>query len=241
MAYMDAPAVDEMLWSTKENTPVYREPRSTSERVLSNYKSDQSLHPFRAGDQIGTLIEDVPISGPEGERYFKVRVWEWKRKNVSIWTGNLGGKEDYQDFFEAYVRVDQEPSFWIRASRKDSYQQAVEKDVTDSDVSGYISGLRGVPQPIEIRRDAQGVVQLTFANGYKVSFEALKKLSQDAIRTLTTEDKNKAVMSTNLVAQKTTGADAGTRVLTDNIIWIGLGSIMLFGVLVFVMMRRRSD
>lgn len=245
MAYTDAPKIGEMLWSTQDNTLVYAEPKITAQRVLSNYTKDQDLHPFRKGDQVGTLLDDGVIQDSEGNRFYKIRAWEWKRRAVSVWTGNWDGYEDYQDFFDAYVRVDHEPEFWIRESRKDSYQQAQQKDVTDTDVAGYISGLRGVPQPTEIRKDSAGVVQLTFANGYQVSFDSLKKLSNDAIRTLTTEDPTKKVITT--LTGNGSGNDSGNgsgngsgSILTPQVLLIGLGSLLMIGLSLFIFLTLRK-
>lgn len=232
----DAPAIDEMLWSTQDNTPVYYDPKITAERVKSNYEIDQSFHDFRKGDQIGKLLDDGIIRDDAGNLFFKVQVWQWKRTGIKF----LGSYEPYQEFFEAYVRVDQEPAYWIRQSRKDAYQQAQQKTTVDSDVEGYISGLRGVPQPTEITKDDDGTIRLTFANGYKTTFKELKNLSADAVRTLTTEDKAKKV-ETTLDPKKLTsdGVGGSSGILTTKVILIGLGSLMAFGLLIFLTLRKK--
>ncbi|GEM_PF-2772068 len=239
MAFTDAPQIDEPIWSTKNGTPVYYDPRVTAEKVQSNYQSDQSFHEFRKGDQIGKLLDNGIIRDDAGNEFFKVQVWQWKRTGIKF----LGSYEPYQEFFEAYVRVDHEPEYWIRESRKDSYQQAQQKDTTDADVTGYISGLRGVPQPTDITKDDDGTIRLTFANGYKTTFKELKNLSSDAVRTLTTEDKTKKV-ATTLTPDKATGSGVGTgtgsgSILTKNMLLLGAAALSLFGLFIFLTLRKK--
>jgi hypothetical protein len=234
----DAPAIDEMLWSTQDNTPVYYDPKITAERVRSNYENDQSFHEFRKGDQIGTLLDDGKIPDDAGNLFYKVKVWQWKRKGLALFSSF----ENYQEFFDAYVRVDHEPAQWIRQSRKDAYQQGQEKATTDADVEGYISALQGVPQPIEIKKEDDGTIRLTFANGYSTTFKEFKTLSAEAVRTLTLRDPTKEVKTT---VPKTTVTGAGAagdgsgKILTTNVILIGLGSLVAFGLLIFLTLRKK--
>ncbi|GAB3568856.1 hypothetical protein GCM10027578_22210 [Spirosoma luteolum] len=240
MAYTDSPKIGEYLWSTQDNTPVYREPKASAERVLSNYTNDQSMHPFRKGDQVGKLVEDAVVRGPEGEAYYKVEAWIWTRKAVPWWN-SITGYQANQEFFTAYVRADHEPEWWIRESRKDSYQQAQQKSDTDQDVAGYISGLRGVPQPTEIRKRDDGSVWLTFANSYQVTFEDFKKLAADTVRTLTTENKKEPVVPPPGLKDGGNGNGSGNgagSILTPTVVLIGAIGLSLFGLFIYLSRRR---
>jgi hypothetical protein len=235
MDYRDTPKIDEYLWATKDNTPVYYDPKVSAERVLSNYANDQSFHEFRKGDQIGQLVDDGIIRDADGNEFFKIKTWQWKRKGLSF----LSSFEPYQEYFEAYVQVKHEPDYWIRESRKDSFGEAVDKTLTDSDVSGYISGLRGVPQPVEITKDANGVIQLTFANGYKVSFDAFKRLSADAVRTATTQDLSKKV-NTSLKSDTASGTqkESTTGINTNTMIIAGAAALLFVLVTVLILKQK---
>lgn len=233
MAFIDSPKIDEYLWSTQDNTPVYYDPKASAERVLSNYAEDQSFHPFRKGDQIGQLVDDGIIRDADGNEFFKIKTWQWKRKGLALFSSF----EPYQEFFDAYVQVKHEPSYWIRESRKDSFTKATDKTLADDDVAGYISGLRGVPQPIEITKDENGAIQLMFANNYKTSFEAFKRLSAEAVRTATTQDLTKKVESTlKTDTQKETTTGTGISKTT----WLIAAGCAVLMVFVFFLMLRQK-
>jgi hypothetical protein len=246
MAYI-APREGEMLYCKKAGVPLYKSASTASERLKTNSEyNDHSLRDYEQGEPIGTLIIGQTIYGSDGNQFVKVRYWTWENEpdNAfdSIFGTGIGKSKNVQMFHEGYLNTDDEPEWWVRESWRYADTEHTEQQTKSAEIETSLKQYAGVPAPktIEKHIDTAGRESwwVSWINGYTVDFDDFIKLPAADKVTLTTRDPKKAV-SMSLTAAKDSSTNTSTSFLTPMNMLIGVAVLGLFGMLVFLLTRKR--
>ncbi len=250
MTYV-SPKAGEMLYAKRTGVSVYAAPSTTSERLLTNSKTnDHNLRDFQAGDQIGTVLLEDPYVSPDGNKFLKVQYWTWERSGDNVFGFKIFGDGNVQMFHEGYINVEDEPEGWIRETWRQLDLNRSEQSDKAAEIETALKSYPGVPSPTSVEKhtDSKGVETwwVTWPNGYTADFDEFVKASAEDKVTLTTRTKTTKTgltddTTTDTGKKKTdTGKGDGSGLFTTTNILIGVGVLGMFGLLLTLLLRKQK-